>query len=140
MVKYINILLISISMTIISVSLNDKNIEEINRIQKEHGYSGRSEIIRAGLRLLISESKNSEKIFGEIKSILILIHNHDDEGVVSDIKHKFKGVIQTQIHSHFKEDKCLEIFVLEGNAENIKEMVRLLQTSKKMDLIKFLVT
>jgi CopG family nickel-responsive transcriptional regulator len=127
-------------MTIISVSLNDKNIEEINRIQKEHGYSGRSEVIRAGLRLLISESKNSEKIFGEIKSILILIHNHDDESVVSDIKHKFKGEIQTQIHSHFKEDKCLEIFVLEGNAEKIKEMVRLLQTSKKMDLIKFIVT
>jgi len=140
MVNYINKLLISIFMTIISVSLNDKNIEEINRIQKVHGYSGRSEVIRAGLRLLISESKNSEKIFGEIKSILILIHNHDDERVVSDIKHKFKGEIQTQIHSHFKEDKCLEIFVLEGNADIIKEMVRLLQTSKKMDLIKFIVT
>lgn len=140
MVNYINKLLISIFMTIISVSLNDKNIEEIKRIQKEHGYSGRSEVIRAGLRLLISENKNSEKIFGEIKSVLILIHNHDDEGIVSDIKHKFKGVIQTQIHNHFKEDKCLEIFVLEGNADKIKEMVRLLQTSKKMDLIKFIVT
>jgi len=45
--------------------------------------------------LLISESKNPEKLTGHIKSILILIHNHDDEQIVSDIKHKFKGAIKT---------------------------------------------
>jgi CopG family nickel-responsive transcriptional regulator len=126
-------------MTIISLSLNKTILEEIDRLQEEHGYSGRSELIRAGLRLLISESKNSENIIGEIKAILILIHNHDDEQVVSNIKHKFKGVTKTQIHSHFGEEKCLEIFVLEGEAKNIKEMVRLFQTSKKMDLIKLIV-
>jgi CopG family nickel-responsive transcriptional regulator len=127
-------------MTVISVSLNENILKDIEKIQNEHGYSGRSELIRAGLRLLISESKNSEKIIGDIKSILILIHNHDDEKIVSCIKHKFKGVTKTQIHSHLHEDKCLEIFVLEGNAEKIKEMVRLFQTSKKMDLIKLIVT
>ena len=126
-------------MPIISLSLNDTILEEIDKIQKEEGYSGRSELVRAGLRLLISESKNSENIFGEIKAILILIHNHDDEQVVSDIKHDFKGVTKTQIHSHIREDKCLEIFVLEGTAKKIKEMVRLFQTSKKMDLIKLII-
>jgi CopG family transcriptional regulator, nickel-responsive regulator len=126
-------------MNIISMSLNDKILEEINKIQEEQGYSGRSEVIRAGLRLLISESKNSEKITGHIKSILILIHNHDDEQVVSEIKHKFKGVTKTQIHSHFRENKCLEIFILEGDSEKIKEMVQLFKTSKKMDLIKLIV-
>ena len=139
MAKYINKLLIQLFMPIISLSLNNKILEDIDKIQKDQGYSGRSELIRAGLRLLISESKNSENIFGEIKAILILIHNHDDEQVVSDIKHNFKGVTKTQIHNHFKEDKCLEIFVLEGKAEKIKEMVRLFQTSKKMDLIKLIV-
>ena len=126
-------------MPIVSVSLNDTILEEISKIQEEQGYSGRSEVIRAGLRLLISEGKNSEKLTGDIKAILILIHSHENEQVVSDIKHKFKGVTKTQIHNHFREDKCLEIFVLEGNAEKIREMIRLFQTSKKMYLIKFIV-
>lgn len=126
-------------MPIVSISLNDTILEEISRIQEEQGYSGRSEVIRAGLRLLISESKNSEKLTGDIKAILILIHPHENEQIVSDIKHEFKGVTKTQIHNHFREDKCLEIFVLDGNAEKIREMIRLFQTSKKMDLIKFIV-
>ncbi len=126
-------------MPIISVSLNKKILEEIDQMQEEYGYSARSELIRAGLRLLISDKKNTEKLSGTIKSILILIHKHDAEQTVSQIKHKFKDITKTQIHSHFKEDKCLEIFVLEGDAEKIKEMVRRLQTSKKMDLIKLII-
>jgi len=126
-------------MPIISLSLNENILEEINKIQENYGYSGRSEVIRAGLRLLISDSKNSEKIVGDINSILILIHNHDDENIVSEIKHKFEQVTKTQIHSHLRKNKCLEIFVLEGESEKIKEMIRLFQTSKKMDLIKLIV-
>lgn len=126
-------------MTIISVSLNDTILQEIDRIQQEHGYSGRSEAIRAGLRLLISESKNTDNIAGEINAILILIHSPDHENTVSTIKHRFEDVTKTQIHSHLRENKCLEIFVLEGESSKIKEMMRLFQTSRKMDLVKLIV-
>ena len=126
-------------MVIVSISLNDLILKEIDRIQEEYGYSGRSEVIRTGLRLLISENKNTEEIIGDINSILILIHNHDDEKIVSEIKHKFEDIIKTQIHNHLRKDKCLEIFVLEGESRKIKDMIRLFQTSRKMDLIKFIV-
>ena len=126
-------------MTIISVSLNDTILQEIDRIQQEHGYSGRSEVIRAGTRLLISEYKDTEKLSGKINSILLLIHSHDAENTVSEIKHKFEDVITTQIHSHLKNNKCLEIFVLEGESDRIKEMMRQFQTNRKMDLAKLIV-
>jgi CopG family nickel-responsive transcriptional regulator len=126
-------------MTIISTSLNDTILKDIERIKNEQGYSGRSEVIRAGIRLLISENKNTEKLFGEINSILLVIHHHDSETVVSDIKHDFKDITKTQIHSHFEKEKCLEIFVLHGKAERIKEMHRLFNTNKKMDIVKLIV-
>jgi len=85
-------------MTIISVSLNDTILQEIDRIQHEHGYSGRSEVIRAG-----------------------------------------EDVTTTQIHSHLKNNKCLEIFVLEGESDRIKEMLKQFQTNRKMDLAKLIV-
>ncbi len=126
-------------MVIVSISLNDTILKEIDRIQNAFGYSGRSEVIRAGARLLISESKEKERLTGNINSILLLIHSQDAENVVSEIKHKFEDVTNTQIHSHLRENKCLEVFVLDGEADRIKEMVRLLQTSRKMDYVKLIV-
>jgi CopG family transcriptional regulator, nickel-responsive regulator len=89
-------------------------LKEIDKIQHEQGYSGRSEVIRAGARLLISEHKDTEKLIGEINSILIVIHSHDSENTVSEIKHDFKDITKIQIHSHFEKERCLEIFVLQG--------------------------
>ena len=126
-------------MVIVSISLNDTILKEIDRIQNALGYSGRSEVIRAGARLLISESKEKERLTGNINSILLLIHSQEAENVVSEIKHKFKDVTNTQIHSHLREDKCLEIFVLDGDADRIKEMIRLFQTSRKMEYVKLIV-
>ena len=97
------LLIIFKNMTIISVSLNENILKDIEKIQNEHGYSGRSEIIRAGVRLLISESKDTEKLYGEINSILLVIHHHDSENAVSEIKHDFKDITKTQIHSHFEK-------------------------------------
>jgi CopG family nickel-responsive transcriptional regulator len=123
-------------MVIVSISLNYKILEEIDRIQNEYGYSGRSEVIRSGVRLLIAENRDKEKLSGIINSVLLLIHNQDEEIIVSDIKHRFEDIIKTQIHSHLQEDKCLEIFVLEGDADRITLMVRDFQVSGKMNYIK----
>jgi CopG family nickel-responsive transcriptional regulator len=126
-------------MAIVSISLNDTILKEIDRIQNALGYSGRSEVIRAGARLLISESKEKERLIGKINSTLLLIHSQDIEDVVTEIKHRFEDITKTQIHSHLRENKCLELFVLDGDADRIKEMVRLFQTSRKMDYVKLIV-
>jgi CopG family nickel-responsive transcriptional regulator len=126
-------------MTIISLSLNNTILREIEKIQKEQGFSSRSEVIRAGVRILSSENKEMDLLTGKINSILLLVHGHDFENIVSNIKHNFEDITTTQVHSHLKNNKCLEIFVLEGESERIKEMIRQFKTSKKMDLVKLIV-
>ncbi|KYK36570.1 MAG: CopG family ribbon-helix-helix protein [Theionarchaea archaeon] len=126
-------------MPIISISLNEKMLEEIDKIQKELGFSGRSEVIRAGARMLIADKREKEKLAGRINSILLLIHSQDVENVVTETKHEFEDITNTQIHSHLKGNKCLEIFVLDGDAKRIKEFVELFQVSGKMDYVKLIV-
>ncbi|HDH41144.1 MAG TPA: CopG family ribbon-helix-helix protein [Candidatus Altiarchaeales archaeon] len=126
-------------MPIISISLSDKLLEETDRIQKELGFSGRSEVIRAGARMLIADSREKEKLVGRINSILLLIHNQKVEDIVTEIKHRFEDITKTQIHSHLRENKCLEVFVLDGDAKRIKEITRLFQTSGKMEYVKLIV-
>lgn len=125
-------------MTIISISLNDTILQEVDRLHHKYGYSGRSEVIRAGIRLLSSEHKNTESLSGNINAILIVIHSHETEHIVSSIKHQFEEVTITQLHSHLKDNTCLELFILEGDSQQIKNMVQQFETNKKMNLVKLI--
>lgn len=124
---------------IISISLNEEILNEIEKIQKELGFSGRSEVIRAGARMLIADNKEKEKLTGNLNSILLLIHDQKAEDIVTKIKHEFEDITKTQIHSQLREGKCLEIFILDGNAYKIKRLVKLFQTSRKIYYVKLIV-
>lgn len=126
-------------MTIISISLKDEILEEIDRLQKELGFSGRSEVVRAGARMLLADNKEKEKLEGRLSSVLLLIHTQKVEDTVTEIKHDFEDIISTQIHNHLRGDKCLEVFILEGDAARIKQLVRLFHASGKMDYVKLVI-
>jgi CopG family nickel-responsive transcriptional regulator len=126
-------------MPIISISLNKKLLQEIDKLKEEIGYSGRSDVIRSSARMLIADNKEKEDLTGDINSILVLIHNQEAEDKVTEIKHDYEDIINTQIHSHLKEHKCMEIFILDGNAQRIKEISQKFQLSRKIDYVKLIV-
>jgi len=127
------------NMTIVSISLNEKLLQEIDHIKDEMGFSGRSEVIRASARMLIADNKEKDELNGEINSVLILIHHKKVEDKVTEIKHDFEDVISTQIHSHLREEKCLEIFILDGNAHRMNQFYKMFETSPKMEYVKLIV-
>ena len=51
-------------MPIVSISLNEDIINDIDKLQKNLGFSGRSEIVRAGLRNMIAEQKERDTLQG----------------------------------------------------------------------------
>ena len=126
-------------MPVVSISLNKEILKEADRIQQELGFSGRSEVIRTGLRMLIASSKEKRELAGRLRSILLLIHHKKAEDVVTEIKHEYEAITKSQIHDHLGEGKCLEIFVLDGDADKIKEMERLFITSRKMDYVELVI-
>jgi CopG family nickel-responsive transcriptional regulator len=126
-------------MPIISVSLTDEILNEVDNLQKELGFSGRSEVMRAGARMLLADNKEKEALEGRLNSVLLLIHAQKVEDIVTEVKHEFEDIISTQIHNHLRKDKCLEVFILEGDAARIKQLVRLFQTSGKMDYVKLII-
>ena len=77
-------------MTIVSISLPEKFLKEIDEIADDMGFAGRSEVIRTGLRLLLDEKKAKEKLKGEIDAILLVIHD-DIDIILGKIKIKAKG-------------------------------------------------
>ena len=60
---------------IISMSLGEDLLAEIEDAKNVIGYSGRSEVIRAGVKLLIDYIKEKEKLKGHAECILIFVHD-----------------------------------------------------------------
>ena len=123
-------------MTIVSISLNDEILSELDKLQNTMGFSGRSEAIRAGIRTFVSEEKQNSNLSGNIHAILLVLHNDEYDHVVSGITHNFEDLITTHLHSKIDKEKCMELFVIDGDAEKVTTMTKDFQRNKNMDTVK----
>ena len=64
-------------------------LSDINELMKDMGFSGRSEMIRAGIRKLILEKKEHQDLLGILHALLLVIHNEESEQEVTGTKHTF---------------------------------------------------
>lgn len=123
-------------MPIVSISLNDEILSELDKLQSSMGFSGRSEAIRAGIRTFVSEEKQKSDLSGNIHAILLVVHNDEFDHVVSGITHNFEDLITTHLHSKIEKEKCMELFLINGDANKVSTMTRDFQTNKNMDTVK----
>ena len=123
-------------MPIVSISLNDEILKQIDNLQKNLGFSGRSDAIRAGIRSFVSEEKQKEDLSGNVNAILLVIHNDEYDNQVTGIKHSYEDLITTHLHSKIEGDKCMELFMLKGEANLVTDITKDFQTNKKMDTVK----
>jgi len=127
-------------MPIVSISLNSEILSEVDKLKKSMGFSGRSEIIRAGIRNLISEEKQRSNLSGLIHAILMVVHDEDSEQIVTGIKHNYEELIDTHLHSKIDGNKCMELFLLHGQADKVDVMTKDFKTNRKMDQVKLVLT
>ena len=127
-------------MTTVSISLNKKMLAEMDKIQKSYGFSGRSEIVRAGIRSLLSEERERNAITGSIHALFLATHDERSDEQVTEIRHAYDKLITTHLHSKVDTDRCLEVFLLKGNAADIADMTKKFRANKNMDNIKLVVT
>lgn len=89
--------------------------------------------------MLAAESKEGETLAGQVRGILLLIHEHEAESLVTNVKHTFLDIIHTQLHNRFKEGKCLELFLLEGEADRVREMTGVFQKADDIEFVRLLI-
>ena len=123
-------------MTIVSISLNDEILSELDKLQNTMEFSGRSEAIRAGIRTFVSEEKQNSNLSGNIHAILLVVHNDEFDHIVSGITHNFEDLITTHLHSKIDKEKCMELFVIDGDAEKVTTMTKDFHKNKNMDTVK----
>ena len=124
-------------MTVISVSLSEENVADLDRIQGTYGLGGRSEAVRAAIASAMSEIQDMENLEGLVEGVLITINRVHPDPWMSVIQAKHTGAIKTQLHSHLKNHKCLEVMIISCEASELQDMLREIEAAGKADYIRF---
>lgn len=104
-------------MAVVSISLPETLLEEVDGFVDERGYAGRSELFRTAVRDLLNREAQ-ETGEGERTATLTLIYPDEAERDVGEARHAFNDIVQSMMHGH-TEAFCVEMFMLEGEVDRI---------------------
>ncbi len=124
-------------MPVVSVSLTNKNIELLEDIQDSLGLTGRSECIRSCIRSAASEMMEREELRGTVEGVLVIVHDTHHSMQLDEIRHMYRDQVVTQIHSHISNNRCLEVFIVNGKAEIIKDMLDSFRGEDNFEYVRF---
>jgi CopG family nickel-responsive transcriptional regulator len=125
-------------MPVISISLTDKNVEDLESLQKDLGFTGRSEAIRAAMRTLLAENSERRSMVGQVDGVLIMINDACASGSIHDIYHDNHPLIKTHVHNHLGNHKCMNMMVLSGDAQEINVLLDQMYRLEGIAYLKFI--
>lgn len=124
-------------MTIVSVSLDEESTESLDMITSTLGLRGRSEAVRASIRMAVAELRENDDFEGTVEGVMIVVHEHHCNQWVNIIQHRYNESIKTQLHSHLKNGKCLELMIMSGEGRSIKQMMHEIHSTGEARYLKF---
>jgi CopG family transcriptional regulator, nickel-responsive regulator len=124
-------------MSIISLSLPTELLEELDAVLGEQKLATRSEILRQALRSYLTEYKKLEDLKGNIIATISVLYNKEEKNEeLFKLQHEFSDMITAYLHSHLTETSCLEVMVIKGASNRLKELVDGLKANKPVKQIK----
>lgn len=120
-------------MPIVAVSMTDKDLEEINFLQRKGEFSNRSEVVRHAVHALMTEHRSVELVQGLVTAIITAVYYKKGQGHnVSSVQHEFREFIAATIHAHTTEGNCTEVMILTADAVNVRDFLKKLRSQKKV--------
>jgi CopG family nickel-responsive transcriptional regulator len=125
-------------MPVVSLSLPESMLKDMDELEKSFGFTGRSELVRAAVRSMLNENKERSGLSGEANGLLVVTHDQEQEEPVTQLKHRFEDIIRTHVHSKTSSSICVELFLVHGPAKKVVEMSKAFQAEDKMKSAKLI--
>ncbi len=115
-------------MGVVSVSMPEELLEQIDALVEKHNYSGRSEVVRDANRKLVAEFDDTQLEGKELAALISVLYPYgqtDIETGLTELRHDHSDYLRSNSHTCLGNDEgCLETFVLEGQLDEISAFVR----------------
>lgn len=123
-------------MSIISLSLPNELLAELDTMLGEEHSATRSEVIRQAVRMYLTQYNELEKIRGNIiATISVLYEKTEQNKELFRIQHEFDDMITAYLHAHISETDCLEVMVVKGSSHRLKSLIDGLKANKPVKQI-----
>jgi CopG family nickel-responsive transcriptional regulator len=113
-------------MTVVSVSMPEELLERLDTFADEHGYTGRSEVVREASRNLLNEFDDKKLEDRRLMGVVTVLFNYestDVENKMMHLRHEHESSVTSHVHNHVGNHYCMELFILEGSLEEISTFV-----------------
>ncbi|MGZ4850044.1 MAG: CopG family ribbon-helix-helix protein [Candidatus Bathyarchaeia archaeon] len=125
-------------MSIISLSLSNELLEELDTVIGQEHNATRSEVVRQAVRMYLTQYNVLEKTKGNvIATITVLYEKTEENRELFRLQHEFEDMITAYLHAHLTETSCLEVMVVKGSAERLRSLIDALKANKPVKQIKF---
>ncbi len=107
---------------------------------RERGYSSRSEVIRDAIRDLLSEFELSRFERGKVTATITVIsayERHDVNERLMRLRHEHDEIVSANMHIHLGKNYCLEVFIMEGEAEKVLEFISRIRAMRGIQQVKY---
>jgi len=108
----------------VGVSFEPELLDRFDALIKAKGYTNRSEAIRDLVRKSLIESEVEDEK-GDVIGTLTIIYDHDAPNVTNrllHIQHHHHSEISSTTHIHVDEQTCLEVLVVRGRGDDVREL------------------
>ena len=125
------------------MSLPKKLLNEFDDVLQDRGYNSRSNGIRDALKDYIIRYQWMKEIEGDRMGVVSVIYDPHSTDVlenIMDIQHSFLEEINATMHIHMSEKKCLEVIVVKGDANGIRDLTEQLMRLNGVEHVKLTTT
>ena len=129
-----------LGLTIITFSVPQELERDLNDAVKRMGFISRSEAIRHALRLLASELRSLDRLTGKVLAVIAVVYGKNSEKTrVCKVQHEYGDVINAYFHAHIEGERCVEIMVVHGEADRVREFISGLRASRDLEQMRVVV-
>lgn len=127
-------------MPIVSISLTGELLRNLDEFMRNKGYSSRSEAIRDAVRDLLSEYELGRFDKGKVTATITVISEHERHDVderLTRLRHEHDNIVSGNMHIHLGRTYCLEIFITEGEVEEVLRFVGRIRAMRGIQQVKY---
>lgn len=124
------------------ISMPQSLIEQFDRLIALQGYDNRSEAIRdlARKALLTSSSMQPNEM---VAGTIVMVYDHEIRDLpitLMELQHDYHHAIISTMHIHLNHQQCLEILVVRGEVQKLRELQQRIQVLKGVGYAELSVT
>ena len=111
----------------VTISMSDEFAAELTAFMESAGYVNRSEALRDLARLGLQRERLNANSAGECFAMLSYVYDHHTRELakrLTSAHHDHHHLHVATLHVHLDHESCLEVSVLRGKAEAVREFAK----------------